>query len=284
MSIRKNKTIKKYILIAISIAVCLYSLVPLLWAFRISIISKTEMLKSPPDYFPRDLTLENYRDFFGIGDSHGLIARNFSDAFINSIVSCLMATIIITLIAVFSGYVFARWEFRGRDALFGVLLMTMALPAYSVMLPLYRIMIALNLMDTITGVVLIYVSAYMPLAIWIMRSFFMSIPIEIEEAAFIDGASRLGALRQVIPLVIPGIIASAIISFLSTWSQYAIPLVFSASKTKPITVFLTTLIGKTSINYGLLAAGGIISIIAPMLIVVVLNKFLIQGLTKGAVK
>lgn len=284
MRIKNSKKARRYVLMVISIMVFLYSLVPLLWALRISVISKEELLKSPPQWFPKEVSLDNYREFFGIGNSHGLTARNFSDAFYNSMITCILATIIICIIALLAGYVFARWEFRGREMLFGTLLMTMALPAYSVMLPLYRIMIALNLMDTITGVVLIYVSAFMPLAIWIMRSFFLTIPLEIEEAALIDGASYLGALRQVIPLVIPGIISAAIISFLSTWSQYTIPLVFSASKTKPITVFLTTLIGKTSINYGLLAAGGIISIIPPTIIVVCLNKFLIQGLTKGAVK
>ncbi|MGL5255738.1 MAG: hypothetical protein ACRC76_01780, partial [Proteocatella sp.] len=158
MRIKNSKKARRYVLMLISIMVFLYSLVPLLWALRISVISKEELLKSPPQWFPKEVSLDNYREFFGIGNSHGLTARNFSDAFYNSMITCILATIIICIIALLAGYVFARWEFRGREMLFGTLLMTMALPAYSVMLPLYKIMIALNLMDTITGVVLIYVS------------------------------------------------------------------------------------------------------------------------------
>jgi multiple sugar transport system permease protein len=284
MSSRRKNKIRKILLIVLGVFLCLYTFVPLFWAFRISVISKEELLKSPPDWLPEDLTADNYSRLLGLSGDNILVSRNFFDAFVNSLITCVAATVVICLIAILAGYVFARWEFRGRNLLFGVLLITMVLPAYSVMLPLYRIMASLRLIDTILCVVLIYVSAFMPLAIWIMRSFFLSVPQEIEEAAWLDGASRWRGLKLILPLTAPGLVAAAIITFLSTWSQYVIPLVFAASNARPLTVFLTTLIGKTSIDYGVMAAGGLVSILPPLVLILVFNRFLVQGLTKGAIK
>ena len=281
---QQQKMGKRLLLALTAIFLCLYTFVPLLWTFCISVISKEELLKSPPQWLPDELTADSYRQILGLGEGSSLTAQNFFEAFLNSMITCLIATVIICIIAIFAGYVFARWQFRGRNVLFATLLITMVLPAYSVMLPLYRLMTAMQLIDTKLGVILIYVSAFMPLAIWIMRSFFLSIPQEIEEAAWLDGASRWRGLKLILPLTLPGLVAAAIITFLSTWSQYIIPLVFTSSDARPLTVFLTTLISKTSIDYGVMAAGGLLSILPPLLIVICFNRFLMQGLTKGAVK
>lgn len=275
---------KWYCLLIISILIILYSVLPISWMVRTSLLDKAELLKSPADFFTTNLTLDNYLQMLGIGDVNVLTSRNFYSAMRNSIVSSLMTTILVSVVAIISGYVFARVRTRFANVLFGVLLITMVLPAYSVMLPLYRIMLNLGLMDTVVGIVLIYISAFMPLSIWIMKSFFESIPIEIEEAAWIDGASRAKSLLTILPLALPGIVAVSIICFLNAWSQYAIPLVFASSKAQPLTVFLTTLSGKSSINFGLISAGGLLTIIPPILIVILLNKYLVSGLTKGAVK
>ncbi len=267
-----------------SVLIIIYSILPVGWMIRTSLLDKSELLKSPARFLIKEISIDNYKQMLGVGEANILTSRNFKTAFFNSVKEALLSTLLIIVIAVLAGYVFARVKTRITQILFVLLLVTMVLPAYSVMLPLYRIMIGLNLLDTVTGVVLIYVSAFMPLAIWIMRSFFESVPTGIEESAWIDGSSRIKAMLLILPLAMPGIIAAAIISFLSVWSQYAIPLVFASSDAQPLTVFLTTLSGKSSVNFGLISAGGMFTILPPVIIVIFLNRFLVSGLTKGAVK
>jgi multiple sugar transport system permease protein len=147
-------------------------------------------------------------------------------------------------------------------------------------------MIALKLVDTYLGLTLIYVSAFLPLALWMMRSFFSGLPVVLEEAAAIDGAGRMRILfRIVLPLAVPGLIAAGIITFLSVWQQFSIPLVFSpTAATKPLTVMIPELASRHDINYGLLNAAGILAIIPPFIVVFFLNRFLVQGLTAGTGK
>jgi len=279
-----KKMYRRIFLAFLAVVISLYSLVPLYWCLRTSLMAKSDLLKAPPNWLPSPLTLENYQQLFGFSQKGVMLQRQITAAFGNTLVVCLVATILVCVIAVLAGYVFARWKFKGSGILFLVLMATMVLPAYSVMIPLYRIMTSLGLMDTRTGLIIIYVSAFMPLAVWLMRSFFGAIPQEIEEAAWVDGAGRWRSLLTILPMALPGLLAVAIITFLSAWSQYAIPLVFASSKAQPLTVFLSTLVGKTSIHYGLMAAGGMLSILPPVLAVVFFNKYLIGGLMKGITK
>ncbi len=274
----------RILLLLLATMISLYSLLPLYWCLRTSLMSKVNLLISPPHWLPIPTTLNNYAQLLGFTEQNLMLNRQFMQAFTNSLVICLLTTFFVGIIVIPAGYVFARWQFRGSNIIFWILIITMVLPAYSVMIPLYRIMIFLGLMDTITGIVIIYVSAFLPLAIWLTRNFFAGIPKEIEEATWIDGAGRFRSMITLLPMALPGIIAVAIITFLNAWSQYAIPLVFASSNAQPLTVFLSTMVGKTSIHYGLMAAGGMLSIVPPILVVIFLNKYLIGGLMKGLTK
>lgn len=279
-----KKACRRFLFFFLSLVITLYSLVPIYWCLRTSLMKKNDLLLAPPAWLPQRPTLDNYRVLLDSESTSRVLHRQFAAAFGNTLSICLFSTLAVVVIAILAGYVFARWHFKGSSLLFWLLMVTMVLPAYSVMIPLYRLMTELGLMDTCTGVILIYISAFLPLAVWIMRSFFSSIPLEIEEAAWVDGASRLQTLLVLVPMALPGILAVSIITFLSAWSQYAIPLVFASSKAQPLTVFLSTLVGKTSIHYGLMAAGGMLAILPPMLVVLFLNRYLISGLMKGMLK
>lgn len=267
-----------------SVLICVCSIAPLAWMLRVSLISKESLYRFPASPLSDEVTAENYRALLGFDPDEMLIANNFSSAFANSLVTCMFATAAVMVVAALSGYVFARKENAATNALFAVMLVTMVLPAYSVMLPLYRIMMALGLLDTIRGIVLIYVSAFMPLAIWIMRNSFRSIPADLEEQARIDGAGPFRAMLTMLPVVAPGAVAAAAITFLSAWGQYAIPLVFAPFEAQPITVFLTTVSGKLGVNFGLIGAGGMLALLPPAVVALALNRYLVTGLTKGAVK
>jgi multiple sugar transport system permease protein len=246
-------------------------------------LHETDIAATPIKYFPSPISSENYLSLLGFNEN-STIWGSFSHALMNSLLTCLIATLIVVVIAVLSGYAFARLEFRGRDTFFILVLVTMALPAYAVIIPLYKIMIDLGLVDTLTGITLIYVSAYVPLSIWLMRNYFKTIPRELDEAAMIDGASRLRALWTILPLSLPGMVTAAILAFLNAWGQFLIPLVFAPAKTKPLTVLITEFNGRYTMDYGMITAAGIITMIPPILIVLLLNRYLMSGLMTAAVK
>jgi multiple sugar transport system permease protein len=154
------------------------------------------------------------------------------------------------------------------------------------MIPLYRLMISLKLIDTYLGITLIYVSAFLPLALWLMRSVYESLPISLEEAAWLDGAGRIYTLvRIVLPLSAPGLIAAAILTFLNAWGQFIVPLVFSPTlATKPLTVLLPEFVTRNYVDYGLMNAAGMLAIVPPILLVLFLNRYLVSGLMAGAQK
>jgi len=273
---------KLWLLLAV-VLILFWSLAPIYWALRTSLLPENELTAMPLKYLPFPASVENYSQLLGFTGRQDVWAQ-FKRALINSLVSSIGTTLVVVAISIFSGYAFARLKFKGKNVIFGMVIITMALPAYAVMIPLYKIIISLGLMDTQTGITLIYTSAFAPLAVWMMRSFFASIPKELEEAAMVDGASRLRALWTILPMAVPGLIAVAILTFLSSWSQFVIPLVFAPLKTKPLTVLITEFVGKNYINYGMMTAAGMITILPPILIVLFLNKYLVSGLTTGSVK
>lgn len=189
-------------------------------------------------------------------------------------------------LAAFGGYAFVRLRFPGRDLIFVLVVATLAIPAYTVMIPLYRLMVSLRLVDTYVGVTLIYVSAFLPLALWLMRSVYQSLPLSTEEAAWLDGAGRLYTLVFIVmPLAAPGLIASAILTFLSAWGQFMVPLVFSPTlATKPLTVLIPEFVSKNYVDYGLMNAAGVLAIVPPILVVLFLNRYLVRGLMAGSGK
>ncbi|WP_339763221.1 carbohydrate ABC transporter permease [uncultured Hoeflea sp.] len=273
------------------LALLAWSLGPVYWALVTSLTPPTDLVSDSLHLWPQNLTLEHYGKLFGAtslsqGNEVQSVWPQFSSAFVNSLVTALGATVLTVIIAAFGAYAFVRMPFPGTGILFAIIVATMAIPAYTVMIPLYRLMITLNWIDTYTGIILIYVSAFLPLALWLMRSIYQSLSPSLEEAAFLDGASRTYTfIHIVLPIAMPGLIAAAILTFLNAWGQFMVPLVFSPTlATKPLTVLIPEFVTRNYIDYGLMNAAGIIAIVPPVLIVVFLNRFLVSGLTAGATK
>lgn len=273
------------------LALLAWSLGPVYWALVTSLTPPTDLVSDSLQLWPQNLTLEHYGKLFGAtslsqGNEVQSVWPQFSSAFVNSLVTALGATVLTVIIAAFGAYAFVRMPFPGTGILFAIIVATMAIPAYTVMIPLYRLMITLNWIDTYTGIILIYVSAFLPLALWLMRSIYQSLSPSLEEAAFLDGASRTYTfIHIVLPIATPGLIAAAILTFLNAWGQFMVPLVFSPTlATKPLTVLIPEFVTRNYIDYGLMNAAGIIAIVPPVLIVVFLNRFLVSGLTAGATK
>jgi multiple sugar transport system permease protein len=194
--------------------------------------------------------------------------------------------ILTIVIAVFAAYAFARLQFRFKRTIFVSVLATLLLPAYATLIPLYRIMADLGLVNTYLAVVLVYVSGFLPLAIWILYNYFNTIPRELEEAAFVDGASPMRALlRVVIPVAMPGIAAAAIIAFLLGWAQFLFPLILTTDlSTQPVTVIVAALNQQRIEPFTLLMACGVIASAVPGVLALVLNRYIVQGITAGSIK
>lgn len=266
----------------------IWSLGPIYWTIASSVTPSEDFSVRPINFFPQHFTLDHYSRLLGINIARigGVeVFKQFRAALLNSIVTSVAATLFCVAISALGAYAFTRLEFPGRKTLFVAVVATLAIPAYAVLIPLYQIMIKLHLVDTYVGIALIYVSAFLPLSLWLLRSVFEALPIALEEAAQLDGAGRLYIFFNIVlPLAGPGLTAAAILTFLGAWGQYLVPLIFSPQATKPLTVLIPEFVTKNFIDYGLITASGSIAIVIPALVVIFLNRYLVSGLLAGSVK
>ncbi len=263
--------------------ILLWTLIPIYWTLNTSLQTNAQVTAKPAYYVPPTPTLRNFATLLtGNGD----VPDSVRQSLVNIIIECAAATIVTVVISTLAAYAFARMRFRGRQLLFYAVLATMAFPAYTTLIPIYKIMTGLGLVNTYTGIVLVYVSGFLPLATWILYNYMSSLPVSIEEAGQVDGASRMQVLwHLVVPLARPGIISTAIITFLFAWGQFLFPLVLSSDiSTEPLTVVIASLQGRHVVPFSLMSAAGIIAIAIPAVIAVLLNRYIVNGLLSGSVK
>jgi multiple sugar transport system permease protein len=260
-----------------------WTLVPLYWTLNSSLQTDAQITSRPAHYLPPTPSLKHYVSLLG-GSSD--VATAIRRSTLNIFVECAAATVVTVVLATLASYAFARMQFRFGKALFFSVLFTMAFPPYTTLIPLYRIMTDLGLVNTYTGIVLVYVSGFLPLATWILYNYMSSLPVAIEEASQVDGASRMQVLWHVVlPLSLPGVISTAIITFLFAWAQFLFPLVLSSDlSTQPLTVVIAALQGRHTIPLTLMSAAGIVAIVVPAVIALTFNRYIVSGLLSGSVK
>lgn len=263
--------------------ILLWSLIPIYWTINTSLQTEAQAGSKPAHYVPPAPTIRNYISLLG---GNGGVPTQIRQSAVNIVIECCAATVITVVLSTLAAYAFARMHFRGRNVLFYAVLATMAFPAYTTLIPLYRIMSDFSLVNTYTGIVLVYVSGFLPLATWIMHNYLTSLPMAIEEAGLVDGATRMQILWHVLlPLTLPGIISTAIITFLFSWTQFLFPLVLSTDmSTEPLTVVVQALQGQHVVPTTLLSAAGVIAIAVPAVIGLALNRYIVSGLLAGSVK
>jgi multiple sugar transport system permease protein len=263
--------------------ILVWSLVPIYWAVKTSLQTEADARATPVRYFPTSPTLQNFRTLLtGEGEVPGQIRQSA----INIVIECTLATVVTVVLATLAAYAFARMRFRGNRILFYAVLATMAFPAYTTLIPLYRIMSSFGLVNTYSGIVLVYVSGFLPLATWILHNYLASMPASIEEAGLVDGATRLQVLwHLLLPLARPGIISTALITFLFAWAQFLFPLVLSSDlSTQPLTVVIASLQGRHVVPSTLLNAAGVLAIAVPAVIALAFNRYIVNGLLAGSTK
>ena len=268
------------------IVILVWSLFPLYWALNTSLTTLSGAESRPAHLVPSPVNVSNYQQLFGVTGSQSGFAEQFGRSLLNAVIESGGAMAATIVIAVLGAYAFARMEFLFKRTIFISVLATLLLPAYATLIPLYRIMSGLGLVNTYLAVILVYTSGFLPLATWLLYNYFSSIPRSLEEAAFVDGASWLRTLtRIVIPIALPGIAAAAIITFLLGWAQFLFPLVLTSDlSSQPVTVVVAALNGQRIVPFTLLMACGVVTAAVPGIVAIVLNRFIISGVTSGAVK
>lgn len=256
-----------------------WSLAPIYWALVVSLTTPAGLQSMT--LIPHPLTVSYFSQILG-----GSASGPFLQSLRNSAVESALTTIVTVVVAVLAAYPFARWKFRGSRTLFLVILGTFALPVYAVLIPLYQFISDIRQIDTYQAIVLINVSASLPLAIWLLRAHIAALPADIENAARLDGAGTVSLLRRVVlPLIAPGVAAAAVIVFLTSWAAYLIPLAFAPTlRTSPLTVLIPQYASRYGQNYGLQAAAGLIALLPPVIVIIWLNRHLMRGLLTGALK
>jgi len=237
-----------------------------------------EIIARVPSMFPQSFTLQHYNKLLSSSD--------YGTYLLNSVVVSSLSAFITLLLAIPAGYAFFRLEFRGRETYYRIILLAYAFPSIVVLIPLFTMFAKLGLVDTRIALVIVNVAFALPFAIWLLRSFFASIPREIEEAARLDGGPPLTVLRRImIPLTAPGIAAVAIFAFVTSWTEYVFASVMILSDARrTIPVGFSGIIGQYQVDWGLLLAGASLAILPVVVVFALIGRWFVTGLTEGAVK
>jgi multiple sugar transport system permease protein len=265
----------------ICVLVALMFLFPLAMLVLTVIKTPTEAAATPPYYLPHHVSAANFKE---LGNTGSGILQYVLNSGLVSIGTVVGSVVVATL----GGYGFARYRFPGRTLLFLVALMTMMVPFQALLTPMYSVLVFLHLQNSLVGLTLVYITFQLPFALFVMRNAFSAVPQEIEDAAAMDGASTLTTLlRVMVPVAKPAIATVALFAFFSAWNEFLAALIFLSDQTRfTLPVFLTTLVtGKLgAINWGLLEAGVVITIVPCLVIFLILQRYYVRGLVSGAVR
>ena len=276
MGRRRGKLIFNMFAYAALIALLVLFLFPLLWIVGLSFKTRMQVFASPPLFIWMP-TLHNYAAVLGTGA--------FQHAFVNSLVISAEAVLLSICVGVPAAYAFARFRFTARGPLFMSLLVMRMLPPIAVLVPMYVLFSKLGLTETRISVVLAYTTFSLPLVVWIMRGFFEELPRELEESAWVDGASRFAAFRYVVlPLVRPGLVAATILCLLLAWNDFIFAAVLTNDATRTLPVLMASYSGDVGVDWGAMTASCVLVVLPVILFSFAAQRHLVAGLSSGAVK
>ena len=255
--------------------VCLF---PFVWMGLSSIKTLGELYTVPPHWWPDTPTLANYAKV--------IFESNIPRYFLNSVIISVGATGLALILAIFASYGFARFDFKGKPFWQAFVLVGQLLPTAAIIVPLFITLRVLGLVNTYWGLILVYMIITLPLSVWMLTSYFRAIPVELEEAAIIDGSSRLGVLfRITLPLSLPGLVAVIVYAFVTTWNEFIFALCFATdSSVKTLPIGLSEFSTEFNTDWGAVMAASMVMTVPIALLFLVFQKLFVGGLTAGGLK
>ena len=278
MSVEKDRPVRRLFTLHLPmLLIVLFALGPYLWMLLTSLKQESTLFSPDRQLLPAVVTLENYLRLFQ------------KTTFLNNLGHSVLVssgTMVLGLsVSITAAYAFSRFRFPGRRALMLQFLLVNMFPIVLLIIPLFIIMKNLGLLDTHMGLILAHSTFSIPFATWMMISYFDAIPRSLDEAALVDGCTPVGAMfKVVIPLTVPGIIATGIYIFITSWNEYLYASILAGQNVRTLTVAIQTLVGEYEIAWGLLTAGGVMGALPVTLLFMLIQKRLVAGMTQGAVK
>jgi multiple sugar transport system permease protein len=294
---------RRLVIFVASLILALYALAPIAWLVSSSFQTEAEIVSIPPNWIPEEPTLLNFKAIFTAGEeevtyetrsgvdpvSGGYIpstASNLLPAMWNSFLVASIVVVLNLLVAIPAAYAIARIRFLGRNASIYFILTTRVIPDIALVVPFFLVIRKLGLLDSIWSLVITYLAITVPFSVFILLQFIEGLPEELDRAARVDGCSRLQSLIHVhLPLAVPAIVATVLFTFLTSWNEFLLALMFTQtvqSQTLPILVAAFT--SDFTISFSFINAAGVLAIVPPVLVAIVFERYIVSGLTAGAVK
>ena len=272
------KIIEKFLKFIALMIYLIFVLIPLYWIIITSLKDPKEIYTFPIKYLPKIISFESYRQLFAF--------TNYAIYFRNSLTIALIASFGALFIAVLSGYAISRYGFRFKKYILLSLFFTQMTPMFLIMVPLYKTFAQVGMIDKLITLIILYTNMMIPFSAIMAKAFFDRIPVSLEEAAQVDGCSRQQALfKIVIPLTLPGLSAIFSFSFINTWNELFLAVMFLNSDVNlTIPVALNSFISKSGIGWDILSAGLVITLLPTMIVFALLQRYIVAGLTRGAIK
>jgi multiple sugar transport system permease protein len=271
-------TLRTFLLMLCAAFTALFFLSPYLVMLFTSLKPTSELFTSPIRLLPMRWVFANYTQVWRVAP----IGKYLE----NTLIIAGTSTVIVMLVAVPAAYATARMNFRGRGLYMGLVLLTQMFAPVALLVGLYRELVLVGLVDTLTALIITNAAFNLAFAVWILNGYFSSIPYEIEEAAIVDGCGRFAVLgRIVLPLALPGLVTALIFTFIAAWNEYVLALtVISSPGKEPISIGVTSFIGKYNVDYQYLFAASLIAIVPVVILFALIEKRLVEGLTAGGIK
>ena len=263
---------------AVLLGTIILTIFPLVWLFLTALRSSADLFAVPVHILPESVTASQFIHVFS---QYGLASYLW-----NTVIVSLVTVVTVTVLALPCAYAMARLRLPGRNVILGLLLIMRMIPIVALAIPLFAVFSTVGLLDTLWALIITHTAAKLPVAIWLLMGFIQDLPKEVEESAQVDGASTLRTLIQIIsPMIAPGLGASAVITFLFTWNDFLIALTLTSSKdAQTLTVGLTNFVTQYGIDWGPMAAAGVLMVIPVLIFVWFAQGLLVKGLVTGAVR
>lgn len=283
---RSRKQIRKLLLFVLTLPLLAFIYFPVLWLFSASISTRSELLSVPPHWIPQHPTFKNYLDILLPGASASEISKTMAITLVNSLKVASAVTLICLVVGAIAAYALVRISFRYNRTIMMGILGTRMIPEVSLIVPLFILATRFRLIDKPVVLIITYLTFSLPYAIWLLAAFFQTIPVELEDAARIDGCSRLAILfRIIMPISTPGLVSTALFIFLVAWDEFFYALIFTntlAAKTAPVAI--SEFVGRYVTDINAMMAGGMLVALPPVLLAIIFQRFIVSGLSAGAVK